>query len=794
MQSKFEIFPLISWLSVLFLAQIAAQVPFGSAVFLTLIGVVILRSGRLIVLRMLPQLNPMGQYALGACVAMSAWTAADQILRTIDARFAALPLLALCSHLLAREPREARDTDRTQFGAINSWSTPLFTGLLATLLLAQTWSWLAAPAVCSLIFLLVASRSSSNLDAVSKVNITLRVTGALFVASVLAGSLIRSNDWWLPGYGLDETELLSNAAYQWGPRMDVFIAGESLNYQWLNFALLGLFEAASGSDDWIVTTRFEFVASGLLIAMLVWAFMIEFLKGSRISLRASILACLICTPTFYPNHFGLFAPNNRGFQAVFLISLALSIVAWAKHRYSWWGLFIVCAVAVSYVSTKTAAIVPLGTGLAVAEIWFLLTRRFKEAAQVCILGLTLVANLLLSVKGSSGIEIRPDKPFRVLSQYMGNQYETLTSDYGLRTIITSLLGVGLLLSLTALALATALRLKSNGDLLIAKIVLFAQLAIGVTFAVFGYRAAFTHMHFLQVSVVTLSLIAPVVALCDDHLSTVLETSLGKLLGFTTVGIALASNTAPFISDTWFNIPILNRLGWSRGVEEQLSLYGVIGAASVIVLSVIKVCLTISSAKRRQDLVVSLLAFLLIFSAVNGTFNWLTIGAKPTFDSGVAEGQLGDPDLQAIGRWFDSHTEVGDIVATNLLFSADSSSPPHCVTSVEEKNDVVNFALTQYFVISAVVVERRFVAAGVYYATLASGIDVTARVEASLTYACSPSVRSRKILKLHSAKWYLAYTPGALPNLLEGDSIELRVGDYTVIQLQSLADTTQDIDI
>lgn len=381
----------------LLVANLAAGVSLVGSLRLNLIFLVLGFSGYSLSRLILKQLGQLSQLAIGITVMIPIWTILDQILRLLSLRFAALPLIGTFGFLAAfiHHVRQQRITNLPPASEAIGTSQVAILCLLAIILVAQTWIWLILPSFVSLVVIAVLIGKNSGESVPS---FTLRTgvvsCGAIAVALTVA-ILQRPADWWLPGYGLDEFELLSNAAYSFGPAMDVFASGIPLSYQWLNFATVGLIEQTAGVADFVVGTRVDFVVSGLLLALLVWGFMVDVLGNNRRALLAASVAGLASTTMVYPNHYGLFSLNNRSFGAVYLVAVPILAFAWTRTAFRWSGFVPLLVVVHALLSVKTAVALPLAAILTVGAVIMLITRNWAALTQLIVLGTTLGLNLLL---------------------------------------------------------------------------------------------------------------------------------------------------------------------------------------------------------------------------------------------------------------------------------------------------------------------------------------------------------------------------------------------------------------
>lgn len=762
-------------------AQLISEINFVDTVMLLSISVVLLEVGKLIAALLFPKLNSIGGLSLGVSVTISLWTIIDQLLRTTNFRASALALLAVSVVALSKVPhlKYVPLKPKQSLNDLSMAAAPVVIGLLASLLIAQIWPWLATSALCALLLLLVMTSSPNSFKNWRIAQVSLSLGGILLGALFVARSR-RASDWWLPGYGIDEFEILSHAAYEFGPGMDVFVAEVTSGYQWFNFAILGLIENTSGTTDFVIASRFEAVATGFLVAMLIWGFMIEFLGNSQNAIRASIIACLVCTPMFYPSHYGLFTINNDGFQAVYLLAIPFSIVAWARNDFSGRSFILVSIVSCTYLSMKSAAIIPLGVGLITAAVMALISRRTKQIAQLCLLGFLLIGNLAITARNSSGVEVRLKNPFVFLGQYVGsNRYTDWLSRADFRLFLLYFLGFSFFLSVAGLAIVSTLRLDKTGDSAVVRNVLLSQIMIGAIFFIFGNRQSLTHLHFLQIPVTVTIIITAMLVIKKGELSLLKSTRRGRITTAVIVLIAVVP-TLYAMKNSQFQLPLPSH----PGLEERLALGGALASLLVGAFYLLS-GLTLKPQKVNFLTLQPLFLCLVIFSSTTGVLNWWTIGSKPTLFTGVVQVQLGSSDLKTVGLWFESNTSSSDIVASNHFFAAEDPNGRYCnFTTPDQKQEYIELVKRQNYFTPVLLVKRRFAVAVPNYANLTSGADLTARITASLDHGCEPSAETRSDLKQFGVDWYLAYTPGTSLPLLPGDTVRFSVGDYSILELYS----------
>ena len=412
----------------------------------------------------------------------------------------------------------------------------------------------------------------------------------------------------------------------------------------------------------------------------------------------------------------------------------------------------------------------------------LLGGRIKLLVQQCLLGLFLIGALALTARSSSGIKFNLRKPFIFLSQFIGSdRYAIWLLEVDFRLFLLYFLGFAFLFSFAGLAVVTTLTLRKDGDSAIVRVVILAQLFTGAVFFIFADRASLTHLHFLQIPVTATIVIAAVLASDTRKISQLFNSTYGKL----STGTVLLMTVGQTIYVVWNPQSILGFSLLSHpGLAERLALGGVAATLAVGVLFIIFRLRPKSNRGRWQPLQF-LFSLLVVLSVTTGVLNWWTIGINPTMQSGVVEGQLGNPDLQIVGNWFALNTAANDVVASNHFFPTELPTQTYCqLKTVSKRQEFIELVKKQNYFTAALLVKRRFAVAVPSYGSLTSGVDITARVTASLEYACRPNAEVRSALRGFGVNWYLAYTPGTSPQVLRGDTVQFRAGDYTVLQLYS----------
>ncbi len=755
----------------LFSLSLVAGVPLVGAVRLTLIFLVLGLSGYSLIHLFLSRLNRVLLVAVGLIMIIPIWTTIDQALRVSSLRGASLPVvgcLGLAAHLLRKRnslSETPKDHQPIRIAARHS----LIIGLLALLLLAQVWPWVLPLSLAGLFYLLtvVVRNPTGNAPTASIRNLSIPLM-LVFLAGLLAISR-RPDDWWLPGYGLDELEYLSHAAYTWGPSMDVLAAGIPLSYQWFHFSTLGLLENASGVDDFVVGTRFDFVSSTILVALLIWGFATERFGVNRKALAAASVACLVSTTMVFPNAYSLFSVNNRGYGSAYLAALPILAFAWQRSYFNWSALVPLIVVSNAMISTKTAVAIPLATALLAVGLTMTLRRQWRSLIQLIVLGSTLAANLLFSIDSTSGVTLDFRRPWTFSKGFIGaERWIQGTSQWGSDSFLVLVVSVSLLLAMTVLTLTAALRWIQEPATRLLGVVTASMLLVGYFFVTFADRVALTHLHFLQTSVVAL---IPIVTVDFFRRSTNIVRNLGRV---NIAALIITGVVASLAIPVFVNLKILPQ-AWNNP-----PLVGA-GVSTLVLISAFVIsnnCLRFRGEFRRLDLV---LLVLISFSATNGVTNAAGLESQGHMDSGVEEGQLGSENLRAATSWIAENTAINDIVATNAglnEFQLDDSCvvPPDGI-GIQFPEDAVMQSITPM-----VLSKRRFLVTGTTVGEIATGQSFEARRRAALLYACEPTKKNRDELVGFGVRWFLAYLPAASQEFTAPDEVVFTQGSYAVIKL------------
>ena len=760
--------------SVLFLAlQLSAEIPLGGALRLGAITLALALVGARLTNWALPNLHQISKVSLGTTLAVTLWTLGDQVLRPLGVRSVLTPLL-LCAAIGLVVASFSRNKTKTQpvDTAVNHLDEVALLALYTLLLLSQTWSWLRWSSLVSaatVIAYLWARRRSLRSARL------FLVVGFLFaVIGLSIGIVTRRTDWWLPGYGMDELEYLSNAAYQWGPAMDVLVANERIGYQWLGFATIGLFEHAGGVADFVIGTRFDFVFSAAVSAALVLAITYELVADRIQASIAALLACAMTTTMFYPNPWGLFVVNFRGFQSIALLGVVLASLGWIKHQFAAVSFIPLAVVSSALVAMKTAALVPIGVTLSVGVIFGLVRREWRIVLPLIGLGMFLVISTLLTIRGSSGMQFSIRQPFVFLDRFYGASFRTdRLASVSLGTLRMLAEGAALLTTLTVGAVAAAWWWAKQLRSWWVFALLGLPVLVGVFFATFTSRVSDTQMHFLQVPVTAMFMFLAVAG--TYCLASVRDLPFIRNSFHFAIPASAAICVSVFALRSPFRIAGLE----VALVREGVVLFNIVLAT--LLIAVLAQYLIPRTVHRLSMPVI--VGGVVVFMAVVGVTNPLLLDRQGMYDSGIEEGVLGSPQLRDISQWLTENTSVTDVLASNMFAAEDTLLADSCAVSSEERNTLLseNLAKTNYFTLM-MLSKRRFVVAAPHYASFTIGRPLVHEVRTSLMYGCEPNSKNRSALKRLGADWYVAYLPTTSPAFQAPDRIAYQSGSFFVIHL------------
>lgn len=739
-----DIFSLAFVLGILLLVSevpvVASLLTAGLFLYLTICGTALISV-------LLPTFTRLTKVSLGIVTSIILWTLIDQVLRTLLFRPTSLPFLGVVAYLATRWSQikqNTHDSSLQQKDDVLKQNHLVFVVVTSTvLLLAQHWSWVLIPACLALVLIFVQCVADEKPGA-RNTKVAVLSTG-LMLLSLTFASLHRKDYWWLPKYGLDEYEYLSHGAYTWGPRMDVLASNIPSGYQWFHFAFYGLFESTVQSGDWVFLTRINFVISALLVAMTVLALSHEVFVSKRSAIISTTLSAVVATPLFYPNQYALITPNHQGLVAVLLVATILSLLAWQRAQYSWRALVPVLLIVFAITASKTVFVVPAAVGLGVVGIAFAYFKNWKSLLKIASMYGVLLLSILTTVRSSSGLSLSLRQPALFVSIYIGFDRYTQNLLGSLKQQI--LLGIAaavIILGMSSLTWILIIQLGQSSTGRGLSVVLAAPLFLGIVIAIFGYRASFTHMHFLQM---------PVVA----------SIPLGVMLSTSTLRSVWREKNRPAIFLYIISIVLgigvcLISLQWEFMFFEAR--HAIIGSVGIVLL--LGVCGAHNQIFRKPSKNFSKipwvglsLSSLILFSATVGITHWFTVPKQSLFKSGYVQGQLGTAGLKDIAQWISENTKSDDILATNIGLGT-GLTQFGCTNSVRKPDDG--------YITLVTLSKRRFFITGISVASLTTGLNLEDRVSSSLKFSCIADQPSLNMLKLNGVRYFVGFLPNMSDSL------------------------------
>ena len=755
-----DIFSLTFVLGILLLVS---EVPLVASLLTASLFLYLTICGTALISTLLPTTTRLTNISLGAVTSIILWTLIDQVLRTSVFRPAGLLFLGVTTYLAIRSNQIKQNTHDSSLQqkdvAFNQSHLILVAVTSTVLLLAQHWSWILIPGCLALVLMLAHCLADKTLGARrSKVAV---LSAGLILLSLALSSLYRKDYWWLPKYGMDEFEYLSQGAYTWGPRLDVLASNIPSGYQWFHYATAGLIENTVQSGDWVFATRIDFVLSALLVAMIVLALFSEFFESKKSITVATALSMVVMTPLFYPNQYALFTPNHRGLVAVLLVAALLSSLVWQKAQYSWRALVPVLLFVFALTASKTVVVVPVAITFGVVGMAFAYSRNWKLLPKIASVYGVLLLAITITVRSSSGLSTDFRQPARFISTYIGfDLYTKRLLGSPMQQLFLGLTTAVVLLGMSGLAWITIIQLRrfSTGRGL--SVVLAATVFLGSVIAIFGMRLSETHMHFLQI---------PVVA----------SIPLGVMASMSSLSVVWQDKNRPILFFYFISIVLgigvcLVALRWDFMFFEAR--HAIVGSIGMFVLLLI--CSVGSQIFRKSKVNSSKISWvgltlssLLIFTATLGVTNWFTIPRQSLFKSGYAQGQLGTQGLQNIARWVSENTKSDDILATNIGIGTELSQFG-CTNPVPQQDDS--------YITLVTLTKRRFFVTGSGIASLTTGANLENRISSSLKFSCTADQPSLEILKLNGVTYFVGFLAN-MSNSLKSN-LRFQTEDYGILDI------------
>ena len=679
----------------------------------------------------------------------------DQLLRTTGYRNSILPSMFVVSLILnwshRRQLRSVMATFRSDFVAME---VHYFAFLVVLIPLCQVWSWtLNLVAVLLGVFVVTPFLKKWVNGAILYVFVFLLTIGV---------ARIRPSFWWLPGWGLDEHEIYARAIFNWGPNGDVLLAGIPLKYQWFGYAWMGAISDVTNARDFEFVTRTSYVVCAVAAVLAVFAISMEIVRDIRKASISTLIIAGASTAISYPVAYSLLSINYLPIAIVLLLGWLLVVIKWVESPSLGNGVAVTVA-SVVCVSAKSVHILAVVIIPAVIATYFLIKgqRKYLLVGIVGPVSCYIYAHFFFPSKKGSGLQ---------------NSFAEFTREFGVPPESSSLLSrvamaAIFLVATTTVPITLILLVKKSKKLVPLQWSFLVYFLFALVFGIVFKRVSATELHFLQIFVL-MSMTVFVSALADE-----LDT-------FTTKKRIRIIAVAAFCissSSLWITFKPLS--------NDQLYVVGTlrVGAASGIAIISL---LAIASIYRTSRFLTSqrfkkFAAIAIVVSVVsNSLFISLTRELRPINKIGATY-QLGRTELREAARWINENTEMNSVVASNLFFGEETTD--NCdVAESYLMDSVAEQALVSNYYTAVTLVKRRFLAAGVLYASITYDGDLKDRVIASLRPACFPDKLSLNLLQENNVDVYLAYRNQveASADWSELGEVMFKNNQFVVIEVQN----------
>ena len=596
--------------------------------------------------------------------------------------------------------------------------------LLALLPLSQVWSWTRN----SILVLLIAFLLYATNYFIFKTRLYAVLT-ALLVAGV---SQIRPSYWWLPGWGIDEVTIYTRAVYNWGPKCDVLLAGIPFKYQWLGFSWMGLMEHLSSARDYEFVSRTAYIICVFAAVFAIFAISSEIIGEYRKSIIATFIVVTFSTAISYPVNYSLISINYQHFAVVTILAWILILIQWMKIPTIRKSIEL-SIVGVICIASKSVHVVPIIVVITSVAGLFLLHRNSKMLFGACLNFCLSLIYVQIGFPSQEGTGLK-----RVFADF--------TREFGVAPEVNSIrsrvfMAIVVIAGLSTAALLSMFLPTKSMVLRFLRIPILINATIAILLPMFFSRVSATELHFLQVTIlICLILFASSLAEWIESFCNQLNLRiLIKLLLVTAMPLMYFSLDAS-IDDAYLVLRIVQA-----------------NFAAALVAMIFALLLGLSRvnkwSKSFQMAKVFALALTSI-SLINFVINTTTRDLRPINRVGATY-QLGQSNLQEAAKWINSNTPIETVVASNQFFG--EGQVDNCnVTESYLMDSTANQVLNTNYYTSVLLIQRRFLVAGVQYAAISYDGSVLPRVRASLRPACFPDVQSKVTLQKMKVNYYIAY--------------------------------------
>jgi hypothetical protein len=669
--------------------------------------------------------SPSSKLFLGFLIGTILFVVFDQILRTSGYRQIVLPsMFVFCVMINWRDRREFWSGIRKSLARINDPNLFYLALLLVLIPLSQVWSW-TINLVAVLLGAFIAAPYMKR-----RVNST--VLWAFLAVLLVGASRFRPIYWWLPGWGIDEHEIYARAIFNWGPNGDVLLAGIPLKYQWFGYAWMGAMSNITRASDFEFVSRTAYVICAAAAVLAVFAISVEVTRSIRKAFATTIIVVGASSAISYPVAYSLLSINYLPIAIVIMLGWLLLLLNWIKFPTIANSVAIVVVSGIC-VSVKSVHIVAVVVVPIVVTLYYFIKgdRRYLLAGITGPICCYIYARLFFPSQQGSGLK---------------NSFAEFTREFGVPPESSSMAGrlsmvAMFFVAITTIPLAFIFFRNDKKVLVPLRWSLAAYFLFALFFCLFYSRVSYTELHFLQIFfLISIVLFSSTAIHALDKYLTPLSVRIFVWFVFCLICVSFYVPFRTISDDQLFVVRILRFNTVIALVLIAIALIGVIRNSSK----------SFKAVGSRDSVVVAMV--LLLFS--NQIFGSLTRDARPINRTGAIY-QLGQANLREAANWINENTKLSSIVASNLFFGEDVSD--NCDVPEEYLMDtVVNQAANSNFYTAVALTKRRFLAAGVLYASITYDGDLTGRIRASLRPACYPDEISRKMLQENDVDFYLGY--------------------------------------
>jgi hypothetical protein len=649
----------------------------------------------------------------------------DQLLRTTGYRNSILPLMFVVSLILnwshRRQLRSVMATFRSDFVALE---VHYFAFLVVLIPLCQVWSWtLNLVAVLLGVFVVTPFLKKWVNAAILYVFVFLLTIGV---------ARIRPSFWWLPGWGLDEQEFYARAIFNWGPNGDVLLAGIPLKYQWFGYAWMGAISDVTNARDFEFVTRTSYVVCAVVAVLTVFAISMEIVRDIRKASISTLIIAGASTAISYPVSYSLLSINYLPIAIVLLLGWLLIVIKWVESPTLGSGVAVTVA-SVVCVSAKSVHIVAIVVIPVVIAAYFLIrghkTHLFVGAAVPAFC--YIYTRIYFPSQKGSGLQ---------------NSFAEFTREFGVPPEYSSWASrvsmiVIFFLAITIFPLA-CLFLANKAMILKPLRWAFLVYFLSASFLGLVYkRVSSTELHFLQIFVLaaTVLFVSSLTEILEKHITT-------RRLRMVALGIFCL-----VVASFWLPVrPMSNDQLYVEGILRIDAVFATVILASFIISFIYRSYLFRFSVRLKFLTAV----LLLVFATSNQIFISLSRDLRPINRVGMTD-QLGQTPLREAASWINDHTRTDSVIASNL-FSNEGTTDNCDVPESYLVDSIAEQALVSNYYTTVTLVKRRFLAAGVLYASITYDGDIKDRVIASIRPACFPDKLSLRLLQENNVDVYLAY--------------------------------------